>query len=277
MANFVLPRNRKQPVDDISHHNILIAGEKGAGKTSLAIQFPDHFMLECEVGNANHLDANYEDISTWDQILGYTTELEKAGSAYCKTLIIDEIALAYEYCCDFVRKEQKLAIDEKFEYDEWGIVRNHFRSWIKRIQVLPMGVVYTSHIDPFMAELRSGKKITKYQPRISKQCNIATENWIKVCGVMLFNPDSSRKLQLEGDETYLAYNKFPDHFINPATGKKHKEIPLGSSPQEAFNNFMLAYKNQLSVTSGGRPATVAPTTTPAAQTQPTKRTFAVKK
>lgn len=273
MANFVLPRTNKKPVDDISHHNILIAGEKGAGKTSLATQFPEHFMLECEVGNASHLDCRYEDISTWEQLVGYTTELEKTTN-YCKTLIVDEVALAYEYCCDFVRKEQKLSIDEKFEYDEWGIVRNHFRSWIKRLQVLPMGVVYTSHIDPFQVETRTGKKVTKYQPRISKQCSIATENWIKICGVMLSNPDSSRKMQLEGDDLYLAYNKFPDHFINPVTGEKHKSIPLGNSPQEAFKNFMSAYHNTLEVRTGQNAVKAAVSPPPA---QPPKKVFTVAK
>lgn len=241
-----LPTQRKAIVNDISQHTLLFSGQKKIGKSSLAIQFPDHFMLEMEPGNATHLDANYEDIHSYEQAVAFITELEKQPN-YCKTLVIDEIQILYDLTVEQVRKEQKLDMDEKFQFDQWRVTASYFRDLIFRIQKLPMGRIYTAHLEEKEAETRSGKKFNRLEPRLSGQCNRVMENLIKMCGTIIIGPQGNRLMQIERDEYVEAYNCFQNNFINPLTNKKLTHIPLGDSPQQAYNNFIQAFNNQLPV------------------------------
>ena len=49
-----LPKNKNVPSDDLADYVLMIAGEKKIGKTSLAAEFPDSFVIEGEPGNAAH-------------------------------------------------------------------------------------------------------------------------------------------------------------------------------------------------------------------------------
>jgi len=244
-----LPQAKKQIVNDITQHTTLICGEKGAGKTSFCLQYPDHFLLQCEVGNTSHLEGRYEDVESIEHLEAYISELAKPENRhYCKTLIIDEIQIAYTYYSEKVRKFFKMSPEEKFNYDHWRVIRIYFEEFIQKLQKLPFGVVYTAHVTWNEHELTSGKKISRIEPRLSGQCNEVLEQKVKLCGVIMMGKEGHREMFLQGDERLLAYNKFPDHFLNPATGKKHLKIPLGDSPEKAYNNFLQAYNNQLSIT-----------------------------
>lgn len=243
-VNVTLPKQRKAPIDNLSRHTLLFGGEKGIGKTSFVTQWPDHFMLECEPGNASHLSANYEDIFSYDQAIAYV-DLVMANPGYCKVLIVDEIQALYDYCCAKVREQQRLDLDEKFGYVEWGIARNYFSDLMLKFQKIQsqfgVGIVFTCHVEIKEIETRTGKKIARLEPQLTGQCNKALEKFTKFCGIILSASDTSRYMQIEGNDFVLAYNKFPDHFMYQ--GIKLKEIALGTSPEVAFANFNAAYDN----------------------------------
>lgn len=266
-----LPQQKKKAVDNLFQHTLLFAGEKKIGKTSFVTQWPDHFMLECEPGNASHLTANYEDVFSFDQGVAYIKAVENAVG-YCKVLIIDEIQALYDYCCAKVREEQKLDLDEKFGYVQWGIVKNYFNEvllQLQRIQVEKnIGVVFTAHLKNKESETRTGKRINRLEPQLSGQCNEALERYVKFCGVMLSASDASRYMQIQGDDLVLAYNGFPDHFLY--NGKRLTQIAMGFDPVEGFANFNLAYNNQYVPTA---PTVSAPKT----QNSQTKPTFVFNK
>ena len=251
-----LPTQRKAVVNDIAQHTLLFSGQKKIGKTSLATQFPDHFMLEMEPGNATHLDANYEDIHSYDQAIAFVAELEKQPH-YCRTLVIDEIQILYDLTAEKVRKEQKLDMDEKFQFDQWRITASYFRDLIFRIQKLPMGIIYTAHLEEKESETRGGKKFNRLEPRLSGQCNRVMENLIKMCGTIIISQHGQRLMQIERDEYVEAYNCFQNNFINPLTNKKLTHIPLGDSPQQAYQNFISAFNNQLPVSADVLPTTAS--------------------
>lgn len=241
-----LPTEKKQAVDNIYRHTLLIGGEKKTGKTSFCSQWDGHFILECEPGNASHLSANYEDIFEFDQAVAYLEAIEK-NPTYCKVLIIDELKALYDYCYTKVRIMQKMDLDEKFGFKEWGITKNYFRDFILRLQKLQaeknIGLVFTCHTELHEIELTSGRTLTRMEPRLSKQANELIENFVKFYGVILFNPDSSRCMQIEGNDYVLAYNGFPDHFRVPNSATKLTKIEMGVSPVVAFTNFNAAYNN----------------------------------
>lgn len=250
-----LPTAKKPPINDIGRHALLITGEKKTGKSAFAVQFPDHFMLEMELGNATHLDANYEDVPDYETFDAYLKQLEQ-NPGYCKTLIIDEIQLLYNHICDQIRKEKRLGLDEKFTFEEWRIVRGYFTDILNRIKRLGIGVLYTAHLDEKECELRSGGKYMRMEPRMSGQCKSVTDDLFKCCFTIVvegMSESSRRFLQISRDELIEAYNCFADNFINQTTGKQFKYIPMGESAQQAYANFTAAFHNQLSVSEDDLP------------------------
>jgi hypothetical protein len=252
-----LPTARKPPINDIGRHALLITGEKKTGKSAFAVQFPEHFMLEMELGNATHLDANYEDVPNFDTFEAYIKQLEQTPG-YCKTLIIDEIQILYNHICDKVRSDKRMGLDEKFTYEEWRIVRGQFTDILNRIKRLGIGVVYTAHLDEKECELRGGGRYIRMEPRMSGQCKTVTDDLFKCCFTIVVEgmSDTARRfLQISRDELIEAYNCFADNFINQATGKQLKYIPMGDSAAQAYQNFISAFNNHLSVNEEDLPRT----------------------
>lgn len=267
-----LPTARKPPINDIGRHALLITGEKKTGKSAFAVQFPEHFMLEMELGNATHLDANYEDVPNFDTFEAYIKQLEQ-NPGYCKTLIIDEIQILYNHICDKVRSDKRMGLDEKFTFEEWRIVRGYFTEILNRIKRLGIGVIYTAHLDEKECELRSGGKYIRMEPRMSGQCKTVTDDLFKCCFTIVVEgmSDTARRfLQISRDELIEAYNCFADNFINQATGKQLKYIPMGDSAAQAYQNFISAFNNQLSVNEEDLPRTKARTNVNQQQRQQTQ-------
>lgn len=241
--SIALPTERKKPKNNLGDFTYLFAGEKKCGKTSFVAQWPDHFILECEPGNAAHLDCNYEDIYEWDAFVSYIDLLEQNPN-YCKTIIIDELAVAYELLTLKIRKELKLADTEPLGYTGWGAAKIRFHEVIKRIQNLKPGAIYTAHTKIKTVELRTGKEVSKLETSLSDQAAGFMDNYTVFWGVMLFENEGKRVIQIQGDTFIKASNGFPDHFLR-RDGTRMDKIPMGNSPQEAYSNFLRAFNNDL--------------------------------
>ncbi len=108
MTTLTLPTEIKKPSDNIWDYTFFFAGDKKVGKTSFLAQFPDHFILEGEPKNADHIEGNYVDIHNWKEFLSYISLLEKTPN-YCKILCIEDIPSIYRLLHLQTRKELKLS------------------------------------------------------------------------------------------------------------------------------------------------------------------------
>ena len=87
-----LPKPKHVPSTNLFDYILLFAGEKKIGKTSIASQFADGntFILECEPGNADHIECFKQDIGSWGMLEKTLTALEQnPGKFGC--VCIDEI------------------------------------------------------------------------------------------------------------------------------------------------------------------------------------------
>lgn len=236
-----LPTQKKIPPDNIADYILMIVGEKKIGKTSFCAQFPDHFIMEFEPGNAKHLKANYEDVgslATFDSLL---KELEK-NPGYCKTLILDEITILYDLIHRKLLKMEAIEDPGQLGFGKgWGRIGRTFDNYITRLQSLGCGIIYTGHSEIKEAETRSGRKISKLEAamggRVSKTMDRLTQFW----GVMQFDEHGGRNMHITGDDYLKAGHGFSEnHFKLVNDGI----IPLGSSPVEAYQNFIKAWNNE---------------------------------
>jgi hypothetical protein len=257
-----LPTAIKEPSNNLQDYSILIAGPKKVGKTSFVTQFPNHYMMECEPMNALNVAANYDDIYSWEEILGKTKDLEGVGTKYCKQLIIDSIPSAYYYCLESTRKKLGIDVIAKDNFDVWRTIGKEFQDWILRIRKLGMGITYTCHIE--IKELQNpvtNQTLYRMQPAMSNQLYKIMQAVGVLWGIMFSRADGMRSLLIEGDRTKVDVgNGFTNHFL--WDNKRLTEIPLGYSPVEAYTNFMLAFNNALepkqSALNGGKVELVVP-------------------
>jgi hypothetical protein len=238
-----LPTELKKPSDRLSDYSLIFAGTKKSGKSSFATQWPKHYMLECEPGNALHLQANYDDMFSWDDIIARTNDL-KVNPGYCSTLIIDDVPSAYLYCLNSVRQELKLGISDPDTYTVWGTVLKKFQNWLLDLRKLGCGLIFTAHTEvKEYVDSSNGQKRYKLETTMSKQCNEMMDAIGVIWGVILVAESGERYMVLGETPFIKAGCGFTNHFL--WEGKQLREISLGFTPQQAYINFQLAFNNQL--------------------------------
>lgn len=237
----MLPTKRKIPSTSLSDYTLFIAGEKKVGKTSFCAQFPKHFILEFECGNAKHINANYEDIPDLATFTTILKDLENSPD-YASTVICDEINILYEMLVQDICKTEGILDPQELPFGRgWGAIGRKFRAFINRLQSLPSGNIYTGHSEVKEITTRQGRKINKLEAALMGQPNKIMERITHGWFAMQFDKGSERYLYIEGDDFIKAAHGFKDNFQTITEGK----IPLGNSPQQGFTNFTSAWANRL--------------------------------
>lgn len=237
---FKLEKEIKEPIDDIGRHTLMIVGEKKSGKSSFSAQFEDSHLLEYEIGNASHIRCSYTDIHNWEEACSALVFLQNNPS-FCKTIVQDDVPTAYDLCLDWVRKKQGKDPSDPSNFDVWRETSYYFNDFIRNFEALPMGRIYTAHVEIVEVELRKGKKVAQLQPSWSNQCRKILEKYIKMTGFILCNEENERVLQIRGDQFIKASNGFNEHFL--LNGEQVSELSLGNSAKEGYENFLFAWNN----------------------------------
>lgn len=239
-----LPTKMNIPSENIADYTLFIAGDKKVGKTSLASQFPDHYIMEFEPGNASHLCCRHTDIHSWKEACDLIEEI-KANPTYCKTLIIDDVPSLYRYCYQHARKLLRLGKIDKDNFDVWRTTRLEMTDLFQTILKLPVGKIFTAHTVITPVEDRHGNTYSQLAAALSNQCREIIMGPMTLSGVMQFTEGGKRTLIIEGDNFVQAGHGFANNFT--WKGQRLKEIPLGRSPQQGYENFMAAFNNKLEV------------------------------
>jgi GTPase SAR1 family protein len=222
----------------------MFVGDKKVGKTSLASQFPDHHILEGEPGNAKHLECSFTDIHDWETAKNAITFLEQ-NPTFCKTIVIDDVPSFYEYCMMAVRKQLKLAEDEKPGFTGYDVCLRWFNLFIRRIERLPIGKIYTAHTKINEVQTRTKRTISLLEPSWSGQCKKVLDRYTKLTGFIMFGAEGQREMHIIGDDFIQANNGFAKHFLIPGVENKQRNIiPLGTSAIQAYKNVLAAWKNE---------------------------------
>lgn len=237
-----LPTKKHIPSTELSDYVLLIAGEKKVGKTSIANQFPNAYTIECEPGNADHLECFKTDVGTWNQFEQILSLLEKNPTQY-NTVIIDEIPNLFRYCTAAVLKE--LAIDSLGDAGwgkGWDTLRLKFSTAMSRLLCLPFGVIFTAHTVVKEFTDRSGNKRDRLEINASKMLNEFLDGCVNTWLVLLFNQNSERYAICQGDSFVKAFVGLEGRF-RTTEGHLLKNFPLGESPEEAYQNLIRASNN----------------------------------
>jgi hypothetical protein len=245
-----LPTELNEPSDDLADYSMLLYGAKKIGKTSLAAQFPKALFLATEPGT-KALRVYSLNLESWEEFEQCLDELKSAGKKF-STVVIDTVDLLYEMAFNYICRKKIIdhPQDENDYGRTWKEIRVLFRNAVGALLKADRGVIFISHDTEADVDGPEGS-YQRTQPTMSRQAMEEIEAVVDVVAYYGY-VGTERVLRVRGAQSMMAGSRLQEHF-NTKKGEPIVEIPMGSSPKEAYKNFILAFENKLSQPTIPRP------------------------
>lgn len=233
-----------EPASNIGDYALWFYGSPKIGKTTLASMFDDaHFLMFEPGGKA--LRIHQKSVLRWAEFGAYI-ELLKKGNHKFRTVVIDVVEKAHAMCFDYMCK--KLVISHPADVQDfgksWGAIMNEFLDKMGGVASIPgMGTIFISHAALTTRKTRTGEEVSDIHPALSGKPLEALEGAMDLIGYIHFRR-GKRVMQIQGTDTIMAGCRLEENFRH-TDGSQIQYIPLGNSKQEAFDNFMSAFNNEL--------------------------------
>ncbi len=240
-AEYVLPTEKSKPLTFLGGYSLLLYGRKKIGKTSLASKFEDTLFLMFEPGG-KALRIYQEPMTQWLKFEKFVDLLVK--DKRFKTIVIDTGDQAYDRCMEQVCKEQGITHPSDAGWGKgWNAVNQRFARPINRLLLSGKGVIFISHQKEEEIEERSGKKYHRKTNTLSGQAREALEGIVDIWAN--YDYDGRRRvLTILGDDFTDAGNRLEENFLHKDKTRV-RQIDMGNSSQEAFDNLEKAFNNEL--------------------------------
>jgi len=248
----VLPTALSEPMTSLSDYSILLYGLEKIGKTTLASMFPDALFFMTEPGGKS-LRIYQIPILAWRELQDALVEVSRTKRF--RTLVLDTADLAYRLCEQHICKKLGIthASDETWG-KAWGLIRNEFQITMAKMQSLGRGCIFISHAHEQEVRRRSGVSTHRTVPTMA---NIAQNTLEPAVDFWLFyglDEHGARILQIRADSDISAGIRTgvgEDQRFRYTDGTPIEAIPMGTSPKEAYENFVAAFENRLPRKKGG--------------------------
>lgn len=229
-----LPENKSEILSDIQDCSILLYGEKKIGKTSLAAEFPDAFMLFFEPGGKFVSTYNAYP-KNWKQFKGYLKLLEAEKDRF-RTVVIDTVDLCYKFCYDHICAKMGIEHPQDEDYGSgWQRISNEFMEQMNFLLSLNRGVIFISHSEEREIKVRStSNPLTRVVPTMPKQARRVLEAVVDIWAYYRYRHDE-HELVIKGNEVISAGHRLQNNFIGI------RKISMGNSPKQGYNNFVEAF------------------------------------
>jgi hypothetical protein len=242
---FVMPTSKSKPATNLWAYILLLFGEKKIGKTSMLAENADKtFFFMFEPG-AKALEVYSHLFTRW-------ADFKLAVTAFIKDPrfdigVIDTVDLAYKMSEAYTYKKLGIehASDESYGKG-WAAVKKEFTDQIMRIVNSGKGVVFVSHATEKKIEIRGGGEYDMITTSMPNQARDVIEGLVDIWAYYGYD-GSNRVLTIQGSDHISAGHRLTKHF-KTADGGSIREIPMGTSAKEAYQNFLDAFHNRLVVT-----------------------------
>lgn len=237
-----LPTEKSVPSDRLQDYCILLYGAKKIGKTQLTAQFESCMQMMFEPG-AKAIEGYQVAVPSWKHARKYVRLLESDDKF--QNVSFDTTDIAHAMCTKFACEQ--MGIDHPSD-EEWGkgwqAVRDEFSDQIHRLLNTGKGVIFISHAAEKEIKTRHGKKYDRLESTMTGAARNALEALVDIWVCVTYNDDGDRIMIIEGDDYVAAGHRCRGHF-EYTDGTPIAEIPMGESPEEAHDNFVAAFSNEL--------------------------------
>lgn len=232
----MLPTQPSTPKTKLEDYTILLYGSPKIGKSTFASQFPKPLFLSTEPG-LNALSVYEKPIHDWTSFLSVCAVIAE-GKHDFKTIVIDTVDNLYKSCADYVLQKADVTHESDLDYGKgYALVRTEFSRAIRKLTMLPYGVIFISHT----AREEIKTRTTVYHrniPTLPKNIREALLAWVDIILFADITPEGKRVLRTKTDERYLSgdrtisifgkplpdelsleFSKFSEEFYNRKGGK----------------------------------------------------------
>lgn len=236
-----LPIERSRILENLQDYSTLIYGQKKIGKTSLCAQFPETLFLMFEPGGKS-LSIYQKPVRNWKSFKGYIDLILK--DTRFKTIIVDTADRSYELCTDYVCDKMVIEHPSDEAYGKgWQAVKKEYTSQVSRLLHSGKGVIFTSHTKNATFKTRKSEETHKITSSMSTQAKDVLEGLIDIW--INYDYDGKRRcLTIQGTEEVDAGHRLRNHF-KYADGSAIEKIFMGKSPEEAYQNLVTAFNNNM--------------------------------
>lgn len=253
-----LPSDPNIPSDSIFDYCWCLFGAKGVGKTSLAAQFRKQgkpaliFQWEFRRKGLNvfQIPKQDEPALDWPTYTAYIDLLVENRNTF-PTVVIDTIDRCYVACMEHVCHEAGVQHpNDMRDYGAlWAKVKREFDSTQFKLLDAGICVIYISHDRKQQVQTKLGEE---YELVIPTCQGIAWEHMKAVCDFAFYYGYHRQKRILVcrgGEEIWSGCGADlaggAARFIDPDTKKPLAYFHAGNSAQDAYNNLVKAFHNQL--------------------------------
>lgn len=251
---FELPTEKSIPKTNIGEFIVLLFGEKKIGKTMLSSQFPNAFHMMFEPGGKS-LEIYQSGFTDWGTFKKAVTKLR--SDKRFDTVVIDTVDLAFKaaerYAC------AKLAINDPAD-EEWGkgwrAIRKEFEQQIHRLISAGKGIIFISHSMEREIKTRRGSSSHRVVSTMPRQAGEIIEGLVDIWACFTYDEDK-RILVIGGNEDISAGHRLDGRF--KWKGESVHRIPMGTSAEEGYGNFVDSFNNKFNPDSSGSKSSVKKT------------------
>jgi len=246
VVSVTLPTEKTIAATDISDFAFYVYGAPGIGKTTFTAQFPAalHFMFE---PGADDKELFQIFPRNWKEVLAYVDEIEKDKSKKFKNFIFDVVDLAWDMVEEYILQKNGVELLKDIGFgDGYEKAAKEMRNVLIRLKHCG-GLILISHEkDKKMEKVAGGFQQYDYtHPSCSNTCNEVLRKWVSLVGNYNVNSEGERFLKIDVTKDVEAKCRIHDTHFQYKGGEKITDIPMGSSSEESYKNFKLAFENKL--------------------------------
>jgi len=242
-----LPDEPLEPVNDISKCSILIHGESGIGKSSLAASFEDPLFLNTEPGGKG-LRVNRVEVQNWSEFKGYVTLIRR--STEHRTIVVDTVNRSYEMAFKFTC--DRLGVDHPSEGnygDIWNAIEKEWTDEMLRLMKSGRGVIFISHSELAEFQSRRGQAYNKIVPAANKNVRKFLKEECDIKAYYGYFGDE-RYLTIQGSDDLEAGHRMEYQFWCTDGVNRVHSIPMFDEDnpafgrEDAYQRLVAAFNNE---------------------------------
>lgn len=244
-----LPTQKSEPLVSLDDYAMMVYGDPGCGKTTLAGEFDKCIHLMFEPGGKAYRLYQVA-INEWPEAVAYAKKLA-SGDHDFKTVCTDTTEAAYDLCFDWCCKNKlngQHPNDMNDRGKSWRVISDEFKkNFFHVLLAAPVGTYWTSHVREVEIERRDGTKYMEFRPNLSGAPWSVVEGLMDIIGFYEVDATGRRQLNIVPDGTFAAKNRLKELFLT-TSGEPVESIPMGESSEEARQFLVAAFNNEQATT-----------------------------